>query len=833
MELLKIFQFKGLWQAGRKMAPEVGYFRRFTNTLIDRAGMIYGWGKGDNLGPNDATNLDEFYSNSLWYFPVNTALYKNNFLSVVLGRRNLVTPYFLSLRYADTSNTPKTIMQPYTSITGGSVFSLSAGTTNTLFEETTPSGNYSMAVVYNKQFIASCIDAQPTQEIPKYEDSFLVSFDGVRTSAAGLPKPWTIADPAGTPASHYIRTVYATIGLDGEPVFSDFLEQRLSSATRTVYLGGYTTFPTAPRADVISASRRKNDNLFDRELDPTYGLGAPKLRYYDTRFIRRNTISINATTGETTVTYSAISRPQSNPLGTTIKVGDWLYAILISGGAFIDQLQISTYLLAMQVKSVNTGTSTVVFENGIKFYSNDSLSWESTTMKVELDKMAAIDPDLSFQFQGLFAQIEGFSNIFNIVSYSASATAGYRVSKIYPNMHDSTVTLASQNLSALLTFPSPFMGVVTSFMADWYDTTVTRLEFPPVLGITNYKELLVGHDRNAIYFSDTTLGGSSGMVSGQSNFVPPGTEHGKITAVCGAEEFLYVSRERRSYVLRGDLVNGAFTIVECDYPIGGAVNTRACINAWGGKVLFFNAAGIFAVDSSGSIQDLSLSIQDLFLGKSVDQNLFDPTFIRTIDDIAAGPEDVIYKIALDEQRGLVLFNFARLGRDNDGLMIILESNCLAYDTRANAWSELATSGSTTIEAFTGKTFCFGLDMFKEDGALRTGEQQIVATQWLSLGEPSLQKQANQVKIYGSFNATTSGTRGVRISHQNDWVPFVGARVTNTTYTTSDATQYAHKKRLTASKPQAASIIFENFDTGSFKMEGIEVEGDQIQLGVKK
>lgn len=836
MELLKIFQFKGLWQAGRRMAPEVGYFRRFTNTLIDRSGRIFPWGKGENLGPNGATNLDAPVAAAFtWTFPVNSTLFLNKMLSLVLGNATGIASVF-AFRFADKNNTDQQIMQPYTSITGGNFLSPDLVDNVNYYVEGTPSNNFSMATVYNKVFTASCIDLNPTDATPRYKEFSLVAFDGVRTFAAGLPKPWTIADPSGTPAAHYIRVVYAAMGFDGEPVFSNYVEQRLSSATRTVYLGGYTTYPTVPRADAITPARKLNDNLFDQEVDNTFGVGAPKLRYYDKRFIRKNTISINTSTGETTVTYSAISTLTGG--NVSVKVGDWLYLPLVANSdgsqSLITQLQCSTYLLAMQVKSINTGTSTVVFENAMRFYSNQSVTWENTTMLSEINRMIAIDIDLYFQFAGLLNQTVGFSNILTVISYSTTATSGYRVTRIYPNMHDSNLTLASQVLSVPISFPSPFMGVIISFMADWYDVTVDRTEFPPLLGITGYKELLVGHDRNAIYFSDTTLGGSTGMVNGTSNIFPPGSEHGKITAICGSEEFLYVSRERRSYLLRGDLVNGAFTVVECDYPVGGAVNTRACINSWGGRVIFLNAAGLFLVDSSGQIQDISAPIQDLFLNKSSDQNLFDgATYIRSIDEIATGSEDVIYRFFLDDQRGIVFFHFARLTKGNDNNLTITQSCAMAYDVRANAWSELQTSQVSTLTCFEGRTYLFGNDMFREDGAIRSGETQLLATQWITLNEPSLQKQANQVKMYGNFSPGTGGLRGVIVQHQNDWTPLVGAKVTSATYTTADSLKYNHKQRLTASKPQAASIIFQNVDAGGFSFEAIEIEGDQIQLGVKK
>jgi hypothetical protein len=183
-----------------------------------------------------------------------------------------------------------------------------------------------------------------------------------------------------------------------------------------------------------------------------------------------------------------------------------------------------------------------------------------------------------------------------------------------------------------------------------------------MVGITQYKGLVVGHDDNAIYFSDVGLGGSSEMISGSSNIVPFGAEFGKITAVCGCEDFLLISRERRNFVLRGDIA-ASFSLSECDLPVAGAYNSRACTNAWSGQIMFVNRTGIFSVNSTGNITELSAPIRDLFISNNIDNNLFNKSVFKTpaqlkisstVGSITKPPQDgSIFQFALDPERGFV------------------------------------------------------------------------------------------------------------------------------------------------------------------------------------
>jgi hypothetical protein len=100
------------------------------------------------------------------------------------------------------------------------------------------------------------------------------------------------------------------------------------------------------------------------------------------------------------------------------------------------------------------------------------------------------------------------------------------------------------------------------------------------------------------------------------------------------------------------------------------------------------------------------------------------------------------------------------------------------------------------------------------------------TTWITAGEPSLEKQLLQVKIYGYVWSN------LQIKHYQDW-NLVNA-ITNTTYVTPGNYVFYHKQRLNSSKVLSAGIdISLPSDGSSFWIEGLEVEFETIQAGMKK
>jgi hypothetical protein len=829
MQLLKLFSFKGLWQSGVRFSPPVGHFRRFTNSFKDKTGRILPFGKGSSKGANKATISG---SNSHWY-TVASNYFKKNFVQVYFD-----TGFGGYYKYSDINNNEISIMQPYQN----NVDVAFLGVPEQGGALTLDSANYSSAIVLNKHYVSQGSNRAKfvgsDAAIPVGD--CIYGFDGLRVRPAGLPLPWNTITTSSDPAdNHWVRTIYATIGLDGEAIFSAFLEQRATSATQTINLGQYsalTNYLNTRRADAVTGLDTHVNPTFRYPGDNLFGDGSLLIEHYkpyDTRFMQ-------ITGGMALVgSYPEITRGVSS---TGLAVGDWLMLFVDADVGFPG---LNGSLMMFQVRTLGTGGGQANFENNFKVLDFDTVSWRDANFS---NLWGGWTTGQRNQFISVTADFGALANIFQILSYSTSRTAGYRVGKILPVCHFSTLTKASVNLGVPLSLNRPFMGVVTSFLSDWYDVTVGRTTFPPVWGITNYKELLVGHDDNAIYFSDVSLGGSTEMVSGASNLAPPGTEFGKITAICGAEDFMLVSRENKNYVLRGDIA-GQFSITECDLPVEGAYNTRCCANYWGGKIVFMNRTGVYVVDPNGGVQEISAPIRDLFTGNNLDLNLFSKEIFKsaeqlqqssTIDDIHYPRQDGgFFKIALDSERGflLILTSLRRSFQDliafTDSQETLVTPNVLVFDMNDNSWYEWEVSDATSIEAYLSKAVSMGTDFYVEDGILRGSEKQILATQYMSMDAPSIEKQVNQLKMYGSFALSPSGAQGCKVLQQNDWKRLSEAKNTDTTYSPDELNQYAHKKRLTSSKPQATSIILESLDEGGIFLEAMEVEGVQIQEGVKR
>jgi hypothetical protein len=842
MDLVKNFKLRGLWQNGSKVAITPGFFRRFTNSYKDRSGKIFPFGRGQAAGSNQSTNMPQPISG------VTTAAtqFKGGLLQLIQDEDTLSPTSGSAFRYSNENNAPFPIMQPYRDVFTSALFGLSSTTARAHKD----SGNYTFSSVFNKTMLCRGVDTEkyrvnssPGQS--NIAEANLISFDGERAREAGLPLPWAPAGNLGA-AAHYTRSLYATIGQDGEPVFSGILRLQHASTTTQVFNTSYSATPvvdynTGRRVDPISISssptyRVQNDSLFNDQ------------KYYDTRYMRLvlQGSGLTAFDGIQLVAgYPSISRGE---VSRNLQAGDWLMFRIRYAFGSPSAYGFNSDLIKFQVRTVGAAIYNVsTFENEIQIFDYTTFTWVTKEFSSFWNSWSAgvqsdwIQDCASVSWNGL-------SNIFQITSYATTPTGNFVVNYILPYFHVSSASGPTGLSATAMTLRFNFMGVVSGNLSDWYDVSTAKTTFPPMLGVTQYKGIVVGHDNNALYFSDITLGGSSEMISGASNLVPFGAEFGKITAVCGCEDFLLISRERRNFILRGDIA-GSFSLSECDLPVPGAYNSRACTNAWGGKIVFMNRIGIFTVDSVGSLVEISANIRDLFVDQNIDSNLFNkaifksPAQLKTtsvIGTVTRPPQDGTFiQFALDAERGFIFLLTGAKETTVDsvgptfGDAITISGNLLVYDVNDGSWYEWECSDATAIEAYLSKLYTFSAACKIEDGVLRGSEKQIIATQYDAAGQPSLQKQVNQLKLFGRFVPTPGDIRGCKVLQQNDWEPLSGVKVTDTTYTVTDNSQYNHKQRLNSSKPMSTSIIVESLAEGGIIIDAMEVEGMILQQGVKQ
>lgn len=823
MENFKNFALGGLYQSGQRMAPPWGAFRRFTNTFKDQTKTLKPYGRGEEVANGPV--LSPFHGVDLTHLgPVSSQYYKKGIfqfhamnVTASGNKRGLFS-------YISPDGTMPRIMQPFTIAADYNLVDINKHATYM------PSGNYSSCTVNRKAFVNSMVNtsefvaSKPVNGFTP-EESWLMTFDGLRTRGAGLPLPWTSVDSGGAAGAHYARIVYATIGMDGEVIFSPYLQQRLSSATRDVYTSGYSAYPGTRRADVVGpftfpTYRRPEDHLFEEVKTATnFGPAGSNQRYFDKRYIKSTGVATIPASGEMNI----VSADRSG----AVENGDW---IMVELGSYFGTIPSTLYMF--QVKSTNFGS--VDFEKNFKYLDQNSVTWIDANFQDVVAEWNTIDVDIKLQFLGVISGAI-FTNIFSIISYSTTASSGYVVHDILPVAWDSVTTFAGRVLSAARAFPVPWCGVVSSLFADWYDANAVKTTFPPMKGITNYKELLVGFDANAIYFSDITLGGSSEMVSGLSNIVPFGSEFGDIVAVCGSEDFLLISRERKNYILIGDIAGSSFSLDECDLPVAGAYNSKCVSNAWSGQIIFMNQSGIYSVTSNGSITDISEDIAGLFFDTNRDQCLFDKSVFKTLAQTrSTGFDGSLFKFFLEDSRGFIMLLTAKMAANFD----VTGSNMLVFNSRERKWYEFEGHGCASAESQYGKITVLGLNRATEDGVMRGTEKQLLITQGMTIDVPSLEKQVCQLKLYGEITPKTSDAkRALTVGQINDWQNFDTADrskwTTNVVYSPETHETYFHKQRLNTSKSLVTSIVLESLETGSFTIEGMEIEGAVIQQGMKK
>lgn len=783
MNLQKIFDFKGLYHNGSKASAPVGYFRRLLNTYKDRAGRLKPFGAGLPVPMVLPSNKPSAYSSTTWAYPILSTVYKGGIFQLHKG--SVASPPAVGIASYGTD-----VLDP--KYVNGSDYDLYFS------NKYSPSSAFTTAVVNGKLFINEYVDFMDYESssdnfsTPYSFNHKLNTFDGLRMKPAGLPTPYSHFNPNSS-GTKRVRAVYMTLGLDAELTFSNYIEV-IVDATPVYNHGAYSSVGVK-RADIVGNVA----TIFpkQRASDDTLS-GAINTGYFPEKWIRQYaTVSINGN-GEASLTATEVSN--------NLAVGDWLFTISDNFDAYY-----------FQIKSV-AGLS-ITFESKIKFFNSITLTWED----MDLFNGPPSTHDTMTDFENSILN-KGWSNVYVVISYSnATGTDPFKVSKIGPVFWSSTHTETISLTDLLTTSSAPVLGIITATMSDWYDHTIVKTRFPKVKGITNYNELLVGFDDNALYFHDTSAGGSTEMVSGISNLVPFGSEYGKITAICGSENFLFMSRERKNYVITGELTTGNVNIRECDIAVAGAIR-NAVSNAFSDRVIFVNRTGIFSVNSGGQIVEISKDIRDLFIFGNQDGVKFSVDVFKSKKDIKTDVRDgSICKIVLDEYRGFILFLTGHI----DASGAVTESNILVHDSSDGCWYEWEGGNATTVECLEGVVHKLGSQTYIEDGVPR--EDQLFLFTWLNMGEPSLEKQVNQIKFYGE-------TSGIKLLQQNDFALYDSASTAFNTYedyVPESASDYAHKKRFNSSKAQVTSFGFFGTGGGNITLEGVEIEISTIQSGVKK
>jgi hypothetical protein len=223
-----------------------------------------------------------------------------------------------------------------------------------------------------------------------------------------------------------------------------------------------------------------------------------------------------------------------------------------------------------------------------------------------------------------------------------------------------------------------------------------------------------------------------------------------------------------------------------------------------------------------------------------DDIIFELSIVNTsIFDNIADPSvpDYGINVAYDAFRGLLIF----CNRYQTDKSLVLNVNTGEF----YEWYGIAESYIGGITAVDG-VFYFGKSQYavlnstlwQEDLTLPLGYPSNSPIEfyssWLTAGEPSLEKQALQLKLFGRiYKGSFNGAKGIRVKHFKDWNRLTA--ITDEYYTpVAGSAQYSHKKRLDSDKVLSISVGF-TVDEGetTFEIESMEVEFNPIQQGMKK
>jgi hypothetical protein len=367
------------------------------------------------------------------------------------------------------------------------------------------------------------------------------------------------------------------------------------------------------------------------------------------------------------------------------------------------------------------------------------------------------------------------------------------------------------------------------------------------LSMTSFNQNVVLSTDSNIWYSAPSAPFNPEMLDIVAN-TPVGTaEYGRIITICGTNEFLFVSRERRNYYLTGNLVTGNIRTQNI---------TETELGAWGNNcsvsikdsVIFITAKGVYQTVEGGRTSLLSDTCPKNF--STFDAVNVNEDVVFKLDGIRANPigvdtSDNSVSIAYDEFRDLLVFMQKTAGNP----ALILSTRTKEF----YEWNGLITDANLKVNSlgfFASKYYLGAASTVVSSNAQLYIENKTLPlsyaatypiklyTSWLTGGEPSLEKNLLQLKIFGRIDSNGT-TNSIDVCHYKDWD--LSTKITNSQYFPNNTTlslnnqiQYSHKKRLNSDKVLSASVGVESTNPAvAFEIESLEVEFTPIQQGMKR
>jgi hypothetical protein len=637
-------------------------------------------------------------------------------------------------------------------------------------------------------------------------DGSVFKYDGVEVSSCGVQQPKLSCADYNSAGTKFIRVIQHCIDFDNNEPVSEYVQYRTNTAGNTVI-----------RSDGGATNIIPNDNVLP--LAVIYARTAESPYFYGTAAYASNEYTI--TTTDTNIVYASM-------IGSYVIVNFQLTAAATTG------LSEDCLGYAFKVKSL----SPLKLDATDARYLSLNREWKTGTIA-----QAGVAAAISW----------GTRNVFTVWG-SSTATGNYVFRGVLPAFPYSstsrTFNVDVTTVATALAGSENLMFTVSPNLGDWYDVNTRKLSpnaiYPygsrPLYGLSSYQGQMLLWSDDLIWYSDPTLPvGNFEQLSTSSLFRVGDTEFGINSSVCGTQDFILISRERKNYFLTGNLSTANIRIQEIPEAEIGAWSNNSTINIKDSAVLI-TTTGIFQVMSGGRTVKLSQQIPknfNRFNGYAVNS---DVAFVLSGINVLNDTSDYGLSIAYDEYRGLLCFMQKGPNFTSNPVLVFHTETGEFYEwegitAEADNYSTAIgfKSGLLYVGKYDSTPATLGAKTFLEDLAAPlqypvTYPIKLYST-WLTAGEPSLEKELLQVKLFGRIYADGT-TSSVRVVHFKDWDE--STKLTNVEYFPISSSQYSNKKRLNSDKVLAASCGIE-VSTASvkFELESMEVEFNPIQQGIKR
>lgn len=660
--------------------------------------------------------------------------------------------------------------------------------------------------------------------------STLMKYDGVQMSASGCSARNIKTNGYLSIGTRFLRTVRHTVDFDNNEPVSQYIQ-----------------FPTNSSSLVISTSQGTN---------PAGYISLPDLLTNTLPvFIPQDTQGIEEAFYGTATDDSVndqILVTAGTPFPPIPAVGS--YYVIFSTAAEMASLGYlnGELALALKVKS----TSPLAFELSSAKVMKNTREWASESALI---KSAVIATNFSYATMS-----------FMTVWESTSATGIYYFRKVAPYIgtvnpvgttNPNFITVNTTGTAIASAGHDTNILTIAPVLNDWYDVNSIKLSpnsnfdwggSTGFYDMTIYQNSLLLANEDYIWFSDTSLGGWVEQFSASNSLLIGNKEFGRITAICGTTDFLFVGRERRNYYLTGNIATGNYRVQEIQGTSVGPWCNKSALSIKD-SVVIINTSGVYQISSGGATSHLSKFAPANFnTYTALDNTSYDDVVFKMGTGVSSLGNTTI-NLGMDSVynpfRELVVF----MKREEGNACLVIN----AADGEIYEWNGLV---PTVLPNLVGN--CIGLNGFLFSVGSRdtnpigfsTTASVVTETQntsrtyldtypaklysaWLSAGEPSLEKELLQLKIFGRIAKSPYGG-DLKIRHYKDWD--IVTLITDTTYSptaTGDLaaqTQYSHKKRLNSDKCLAASVGIEsNGSFSDFEIDSLEVEFNEIQMGMKR